>query len=76
MAKDTERARPAKMHSLRIPDHVWERAVTEAKARDESVAAAVVRLLTWYGDGNDPTRRATEAPFSPAPGWTLSRKRA
>lgn len=73
MAKDTERARPAKMHSLRIPDHVWERAVSQAEQRGESVAAAVVRLLTWYGDDNDPTRRAGDAPFSPAPGWTLTR---
>jgi hypothetical protein len=71
MTKDSPK--PSKMHSLRIPDEVWSRAVTEAKERGESVAAAVVRLLAWYGDSNDPTRRPTDAPFSPAPGWTLTR---
>jgi len=75
MEKDSTDSKPTKMHSLRIPNETWDRAVTEAKERGESVAAAVVRLLNWYGDGNDPTRRPAEAPFSPAPGWTLVRER-
>jgi hypothetical protein len=73
MTKDNPPPKPSKMHSLRVPDEVWARAVTEAAERGESVAAAVVRLLTWYGDGNDPTRKPTDAPFAPAPGWTLAR---
>jgi hypothetical protein len=58
---------------MRIPDNVWARAAAEAATHGETMTAVVVRLLTWYGDSNDPTRRPTDAPFSPAPGWTLTR---
>lgn len=40
--------------SIRIPDDVWNAAVTEANRRGESVSEAVVTFLRAYADRETP----------------------
>lgn len=42
--------RGTKLHSMRIPDEVWTKALTRAEAERTSVSAEVVAFLREYGD--------------------------